>query len=129
MRAWSPEALTRRVDWLKAAGVAGGWVEPEGGKGPAYEFTVPDGHRVRIYYETSKYAPPARERPVKVCSGGYLGFDPDDDPVVWTQAEYGAKPGWGAPLPATFRSYGTPPSGAPEESDTAGWPAAGPHSW
>jgi catechol 2,3-dioxygenase len=256
VRAWSPEALTRRVDWLKAAGVAGGWVEPEGGKGPAYEFTDPDGHRVRIYYETSKYAPPARERPamksshqryrgtganvrrlehvnlmardvracrefwadgfglrtfeiirrddgsedgawlsstvqgheviyvrdypggagrlhhlafwvdsredvlraadlmndaavpieagpsrhipiqgfylytrepggnrVEVCSGGYLGFDPDDDPVVWTQAEYAAKPGWGAPLPATFRSYGTPPTGAPEESDTSGWPA------
>ena len=51
------------MEWLKAAGVPGGWVEPEGGKGPAYEFTDPDGHPVRIYYETSKYAPPAAERP------------------------------------------------------------------
>jgi hypothetical protein len=32
----------------------------------------------------------------QVCSGGYLGFDPDDNPVVWTPAEYAAKPGWGA---------------------------------
>ena len=63
VRAWSPEALNRRVEWLKAAGVPGGWVEPEGGKGPAYEFTDPDGHPARIYYETTKYRPPAAERP------------------------------------------------------------------
>jgi catechol 2,3-dioxygenase len=60
---------------------------------------------------------------IEVCSGGYLGFDPDDDPVVWTAAEYAAKPGWGARLPSTFRSYGTPPVGAPEESVTSDWPA------
>ncbi len=261
VRAWSPEALSRRVEWLKAAGVPGGWVEPDCGKGPAYEFTDPDGHPVRIYYDTTKYRPPAAERPamksthqrdrgaganvrrlehvnlmardvragrefwadgfgrrtfevirrddgsedgawlsstvqgheviyvrdhlggtglsssgrlhhlafwvdsredvlraadlmndagvpieagpsrhipiqgfylytrepggnrIEVCSGGYLGFDPDDDPVVWTAAEYAAKPGWGARLPSTFRSYGTPPTGAPEESVTSDWPA------
>jgi hypothetical protein len=54
VRAWSPEALARRVAWLKDAGVAGGWVDAEAGKGPA------------------------------ICSGGYLGFDPDDNPVIWT---------------------------------------------
>jgi catechol 2,3-dioxygenase len=43
VRAWSPEALARRVSWLKDAGVPGGWVEPEAGKGPAYKFTDPDG--------------------------------------------------------------------------------------
>ena len=26
VRAWSPEALTRRVEWLKAAGISGAWV-------------------------------------------------------------------------------------------------------
>ena len=56
-------------------------------------------------------------------SGGYLGFDPDDNPVIWTAEEYAAKPGWGARLPSTFRTYGTPPLGAPEESVTADWPA------
>jgi len=256
VRAWSPEALARRVAWLKDAGVPGGWVDPEAGKGPAYEFTDPDGHRIRVYYETSKYVPAAGDLPamksnhqryrgvganvrrlehvnlmasdvracrefwadglglrtfeiirrddgsedgawlsstvqgheviyvrdylagsgrlhhlafwvdsredvlraadlmndagvpieagpsrhipiqgfylytrepggnrIEVCSGGYLGFDPDDNPVIWTPTEYAAKPGWGARLPATFRTYGTPPLGVPEESVTADWPA------
>ena len=60
---------------------------------------------------------------IEVCSGGYLGFDPDDEPVIWTAAEYAAKPGWGARLPSTFRSYGTPGTGAAEESVTADWPS------
>lgn len=60
---------------------------------------------------------------VEICSGGYLAFDPDDSPVVWTSAEYAAKPGWGARLPSTFRTYGTPPLGAPEEDDVSDWPA------
>ena len=60
---------------------------------------------------------------IEICSGGYLGFDPDDNPVIWTAEEYAAKPGWGARLPSTFRTYGTPPVGAPEESVTADWPA------
>jgi catechol 2,3 dioxygenase len=47
---------------------------------------------------------------IEVCSGGYLWFDPDDNPVVWTAQEYAAKPGWGARLPETFRTYGTPPA-------------------
>jgi catechol 2,3-dioxygenase len=63
VRAWSPEALARRVAWLRWAGVPGRWVDPDGGKGPAFEFRDPDGHLVRIYYETTKYAPPAGLRP------------------------------------------------------------------
>jgi catechol 2,3 dioxygenase len=256
VRAWSPEALERRVSWLKSAGVDGSWVEPEGGKGPAFEFRDPDGHPIRIYYETSKYRAPAGARPamksnhqryagvganvrrlehvnlmardvracrvfwqegfglrtfeiirrpdesedgawlsstvqgheviyvrdyrggaarlhhlafwvdsredvlraadlmndafvpveagpsrhipiqgfylytrepggnrIEICSGGYLGFDPDDDPVIWSAEEYAAKPGWGARLPSTFRTYGTPGLGTPEESETSDWPA------
>lgn len=57
---------------------------------------------------------------IEVCSGGYLWFDPDDSPVVWTAEEYAAKPGWGARLPETFRTYGTPPARA------AGFAAADP---
>lgn len=256
LRAWSAAALSRRVAWLKSAGADGAWAEPEGGKGPAYEFRDPDGHTCRIYYETSKYVAPIGARPamksshsryvgqganvrrmehinlmaadvrscrefwesgfglrtleiirqsggsedgawlsstvqgheiiyvrdylgararlhhlafwvdsredvlraadlmndagvpieagpsrhipiqgfylytrepggnrIEVCSGGYLAFDPDDSPVVWTPSEYAAKPGWGARLPSTFRTYGTPPVGAPEEADVSGWPA------
>ena len=44
------------MSWLKSAGVDGSWVEPEAGKGPAFEFRDPDGHPVRIYYETQKYS-------------------------------------------------------------------------
>jgi catechol 2,3-dioxygenase len=237
VRARSPAALDRRVAWLTSAGIPGRWTEPDGGKGPAYEFADPDGHLIRIYYETAKYAPAAGDRPamksshqrylgtganvrrlehvnlmardvracresedgawlsstvqgheliyvrdylaaagrlhhlafwvdsredvlraadlmndaavpieagpsrhipiqgfylytrepggnrIEICSGGYLGFDPDDDPVIWSPPEYAAKPGWGARLPSTFRHYGTPPTGAPEESDTSDWPA------
>jgi catechol 2,3-dioxygenase len=264
LRTWSAAALERRVAWLKSAGVDGVWVEPEGGKGPFYEFPDPDGHFCRIYYETSKYVPEAGDVPamksnhgrylgdganvrrlehvnlmaadvracrefwqsgfglrtfeiirrsdgtsdgtedgawlsstvqgheiiyvrdhshggagvsgrlhhlafwvdsredvlraadlmndagvpieagpsrhipiqgfylylrepggnrIEICSGGYLGFDPDDAPVVWSTEEYAAKPGWGARLPSTFRTYGTPPTGDPAESDTSDWPA------
>ncbi len=256
VRAWSPAALERRVAWLKSAGVDGSWVEPEAGKGPAFEFADPDGHPVRIYYETSKWSPGAGQEPamktnhgrylgrganvrrlehvnlmardvracrafwedgfglrtfeiirrddgaedgawlsstvqgheviyvrdylsgaarlhhlafwvdsredvlraadlmndafvpieagpsrhipvqgfylytrepggnrIEICSGGYLGFDPDDNPVVWTPAQYAAKPGWGARLPSTFRTYGTPALGVPAESDCSDWPA------
>lgn len=256
VRAWSPAALERRVAWLKSAGVDGSWVEPEAGKGPAFEFADPDGHPLRIYYETSKWSPGAGQEPamktnhgrylgrganvrrlehvnlmardvracrafwedgfglrtfeiirrddgaedgawlsstvqgheviyvrdylsgaarlhhlafwvdsredvlraadlmndafvpieagpsrhipvqgfylytrepggnrIEICSGGYLGFDPDDNPVVWTPAEYAAKPGWGARLPSTFRTYGTPALGVPAESDCSDWPA------
>jgi catechol 2,3 dioxygenase len=256
LRAWSPEALARRVSWLQSAGVPGAWAEPEAGKGPFFAFEDPDGHPVRLYYETAKYVSPAGSRPamksnhqgylgvganvrrlehvnlmaadvracrvfwesgfglrtfeiirdadgwedgawlsstvqgheiiyvrdylggrarlhhlafwvdsredvlraadlmndagvpieagpsrhipiqgfylytrepggnrIEICSGGYLGFDPDDDPVIWTPAEYAAKPGWGARLPSTFRTYGTPATGDPSETDTSGWPA------
>ena len=57
---------------------------------------------------------------IEVCSGGYLWFDPDDSPVVWTAEEYAAKPGWGARLPETFRTYGTPPLDAPPPSPSSG---------
>ena len=256
VRAGCPEALERRVSWLKSAGVDGTWAEPEGGKGPAFEFRDPDGHPIRIYYETSKYRAPAGAHPamksnhqryagiganvrrlehvnlmardvracrvfwqegfglrtfeiirrpddsedgawlsstvqgheviyvrdylggaarlhhlafwvdsredvlraadlmndafvpieagpsrhipiqgfylytrepggnrIEICSGGYLGFDPDDDPVIWSAEEYAAKPGWGARLPSTFRTYGTPALGVPEETITTDWPA------
>jgi hypothetical protein len=49
--------------------------------------------------------------------------EPDDDPVIWTAEEYAAKPGWGARLPSTFRTYGTPGLGTAEETETSDWPA------
>jgi len=51
---------------------------------------------------------PAGNR-VEVTTGGYFVFDPDFEPVVWTQAERARGQAWGVPTVATFHTYGTPP--------------------
>jgi len=45
---------------------------------------------------------------IEVTTGGYLVFDPDRPPTVWSEAEYARGPAWGAKLPASFNTYGTP---------------------
>lgn len=62
LRTWSAAALSRRVAWLKSAGVDGAWAEPEGGKGPAYEFRDPDGHAAFTTKHRSTCRPPGRGR-------------------------------------------------------------------
>lgn len=51
---------------------------------------------------------PAGNR-VEVTTGGYFVFDPDFEPVVWTQEERARGQAWGVPTVATFHTYGTPP--------------------
>jgi catechol 2,3-dioxygenase len=51
---------------------------------------------------------PAGNR-IEVTTGGYFVFDPDYEPVVWTQAERARGQAWGVPTVATFHTYGTPP--------------------
>jgi catechol 2,3-dioxygenase len=55
---------------------------------------------------------PAGNR-VEVTTGGYFVFDPDFEPVVWTQAERARGQAWGVPTVAAFHTYGTPPVEAP----------------
>ena len=55
---------------------------------------------------------PAGNR-VEVTTGGYFVFDPDFEPVVWTQAERARGQAWGVPTVATFHTYGTPPVDEP----------------
>jgi catechol 2,3-dioxygenase len=62
-RTQSPEALTRRVTALEAAGVQGEWIEGDLGHGRAYSFLDPDGHRLELFYESERYQPPAELRP------------------------------------------------------------------
>ena len=62
-RARSPAALSRRVAALEASGRGIGWVEGDGGHGPAYRFHDPDGHVLELYYETTWYEAPAALRP------------------------------------------------------------------
>jgi len=46
---------------------------------------------------------------IEVTTGGYLVFDPEAPPIVWAEREYAKGPAWGARLPASFNTYGTPP--------------------
>jgi catechol 2,3-dioxygenase len=50
---------------------------------------------------------------VEICSGGFLIFAPDHEPVVWSQAERAKGQAWGMHTVATFHIKGTPP--VPEE--------------
>jgi len=51
---------------------------------------------------------PAGNR-IEVTTGGYFVFDPDYEPVVWTQQERARGQAWGVPTVSTFHTYGTPP--------------------
>jgi catechol 2,3-dioxygenase len=50
-RASSPEALRRRVETLEAAGCGEGWSNGDFGRGRAYRFHDPSGHRMEVYFE------------------------------------------------------------------------------
>ena len=63
LRAWSPEALERRVAAVEASGLGLGWVDGDVGHGPAYRFSDPDGHVFEAFYEAERYEAPALLRP------------------------------------------------------------------
>jgi catechol 2,3 dioxygenase len=63
LRAWSLEALERRVAAVEAAGLGVGWTDGDLGHGPAYRFTDPDGHAMELYFESERYEPPPDLRP------------------------------------------------------------------
>ena len=63
MRAWSPEALERRVAAIEATGLGLGWVDGDVGHGPAYRFTDPDGHVFEVFYEAERYVAPDHLKP------------------------------------------------------------------
>jgi catechol 2,3-dioxygenase len=45
---------------------------------------------------------------IEVTTGGYLVYDPDAPLILWGESEWANRPGWGARLPASFNTYGTP---------------------
>jgi catechol 2,3-dioxygenase len=64
LRAWSPEALERRVAAVGAAGLEGAWVDAaDRGRGSGYRFSGPGGHAFELYYEVDRYEPPEHLRP------------------------------------------------------------------
>ena len=50
---------------------------------------------------------------VEVTTGGYFVFDPEYEPVVWTEAERRKGQAWGVKTVESFHTYGTPPVAAP----------------
>jgi catechol 2,3-dioxygenase len=74
LRAWSPEALARRVALVEASGLGIGWTEGDRDRGPGYRFTDPDGHVFELYHECARFqAPPGREPALKNVPGRYTG--------------------------------------------------------
>jgi catechol 2,3-dioxygenase len=64
LRAWSPEALERRVAAVRAAGLGGAWIDAaDRGRGRGYRFSGPGGHGFELYYEVDRYEPPEHLRP------------------------------------------------------------------
>ncbi len=63
LRAWSPEALERRVAAVQETGLGIGWTDGDLGRGPSYRFRDPDGHVFELYYEVERYEPPEHLRP------------------------------------------------------------------
>jgi catechol 2,3-dioxygenase len=63
-RAFSAQALQRRVKAIEESGLGRGWVEGECGVGPAYEFTTPDGAIQRINWEVEYFKAPEDEKSV-----------------------------------------------------------------
>jgi len=63
LRAWSQEALERRVAAVEAAGLGEGWTDGDLGRGPSYRFRDPDGHVFELYFEVERYKAPEHLRP------------------------------------------------------------------
>jgi catechol 2,3-dioxygenase len=63
LRAWTPEALERRVAAIEATGRGVGWIEGDHGHGAAYRFTDPDEHVFEVLYDADRYEAPERLRP------------------------------------------------------------------
>ncbi len=61
---------------------------------------------------------------IEVTTGGYFVYDPDHEPVIWTQAERARGQFWGVKTVESFHYYGTPPAGADREYALAAGVAA-----
>ena len=71
----------------------------------------PHKHAIQQTFFLYTYEPGGNR--VEVCSGGFLIFAPDHEPVVWSQAERAKGQAWGMQTVAAFHIKGTPP--VPEE--------------
>ncbi|HEY2059313.1 MAG TPA: catechol 2,3-dioxygenase [Amycolatopsis sp.] len=63
LRTTGQRELDELVAAAEAAGRGGRWLEPSAGIGPSYLCTDPDGHEIRLYWETEWYQAPEGLRP------------------------------------------------------------------
>src|SRR5215217_5772701 len=70
LRAWSPEALDRRVAAIEATGLGLGWTDGDLGRGASYRFTDPDGHVFDRYEAPSHLAPAHKNVPGRYTGRG-----------------------------------------------------------
>jgi catechol 2,3-dioxygenase len=89
----SREDVLRAADILTEAGVA---IE-----------TGPHKHSIGQTFFLYFYEPGGNR--IEVGAGGYLIFDPDWQPVVWSREERTRGQAWGLATVSTFHTYGTPP--------------------
>ncbi|AXF56775.1 catechol 2,3-dioxygenase [Salicibibacter kimchii] len=54
-RTLSPQALQRRVEAIKETGMGRGWIEGDIGHGEAYQFTLPDGQLMELFWDVEYY--------------------------------------------------------------------------
>jgi catechol 2,3-dioxygenase len=88
----SREDVLRAADILTEAGIA---IE-----------TGPHKHSIGQTFFLYFYEPGGNR--IEVGSGGYLIFDPDWKPVVWSREERTKGQAWGLATVSTFHTYGTP---------------------
>ena len=66
LRAYSADALTRRVAAIEATGLGDGWIDGDHGHGPAYRFRDPDGHVFEVFGSpTATRRPSTSTRPAQ----------------------------------------------------------------
>ena len=89
----SREDVLRAADILTEAGVT---IE-----------TGPHKHSIGQTFFLYFYEPGGNR--IEIGAGGYLIFDPDWQPVVWSREERSKGQAWGLQTVSTFHTYGTPP--------------------
>jgi catechol 2,3-dioxygenase len=72
-----------------------------------YIEAAPSKHAIAQGFFLYAYEPAGNR--IEVTSGGRLVYDPDEPPVVWTQAERAKGQAWGVKTIEAFHTYGTPP--------------------
>jgi len=63
LRASSQEALERTAKAIDESGLGGSWTDGAPGIGPTWAFRDPDGHEMRLYWESEWYQPPPELAP------------------------------------------------------------------